>query len=214
MARRILIMTAVDAEADAVGSPKGAFVVAGGIGRTNAAASTMSALLSDGPFHWIVNIGVAGACKESGLSIGDVVVGSESVYMEEGLQTPDGFQSIDAMGFSLGKFEGNRVPADAWMVEQLNGIGTTGPIATVATCSGTDELTQQVVQRTGAIAEAMEGAAVLHVANQMNIPAIEVRVISNTTGNRDEQVWDLPFALQKLSNVTEQVLQSLWKSSE
>ena len=207
-------MTAVDAEEAAIGKPRGTFVVAGGIGRTNAAASTVSALLSDGPFHWIVNIGVAGACKESGLSIGDVVVGSESVYMEEGLQTPGGFQSIDAMGFSLGKFEGNRVPADSWMLEQLEGLGTIGAIATVATCSGTDELAQQVYERTGAIAEAMEGAAVLHVAKQMNTPAIEIRVISNTTGNRDEQEWDLQLALEKISEVTEQAIQSLWNTSE
>ena len=208
MARRILIITAVDAESKAVGRPSGTFVVTGGIGRTNAAASTMSALLSDGPFHWILNIGVAGACKDSGLSIGDVVVGSESVYMEEGLQT------IEQMGFSLGKFDGNRVPADAWMLEQCKHIGTTGPIATVATCSGTDEFANQVIERTGAVAEAMEGAAVMHVASLMNTPAIEIRVISNTTGNRDVQEWDLQLALQKVSEVTEQVIQALWETSE
>ena len=214
MARRILIITAVDAESKAVGHLSGTFVVTGGIGRTNAAASTMSALLSDGPFHWILNIGVAGACKDSGLSIGDVVVGSESVYMEEGLQTTDGFQTIEQMGFSLGKFDGNRVPADAWMLEQCKHIGTIGPIATVATCSGTDEFANQVTERTGAVAEAMEGAAVMHVANLMNTPAIEIRVISNTTGNRDEQEWNLQLALQKVSEVTEQVIQALWKTSE
>ncbi len=207
-------MTAVEAEAEAIGRPRGTFVVAGGIGRTNAAASTMSALLRNGPFHWIVNIGVAGACKESGLTIGDVVVGSESVYMEEGLQTPEGFQTIDMMGFSLGNFEGNRIPADALMLEQCKNLGTAGPIATVATCSGTDELAQQVSERTGAIAEAMEGASVLHVAKQMNTPAIEIRVISNITGNRNEQVWNLSLALQKMSEITEQIIQSLWNTSE
>ena len=36
MSRRILIVTAVQAEADAIGRPNGTFVVAGGIGKTNA----------------------------------------------------------------------------------------------------------------------------------------------------------------------------------
>ena len=34
MARRILIVTAVQAEADVIGRPTGAFVVAGGVGKT------------------------------------------------------------------------------------------------------------------------------------------------------------------------------------
>ena len=63
MARRILIVTAVQAEVDAIGRPSGTFVVAGGIGRTNAAAATTEAVLSDGPFTWIINAGVAGSLE-------------------------------------------------------------------------------------------------------------------------------------------------------
>ena len=42
MSRKILIVTAVQAEVDAIGKPCGTFVVAGGIGRTNAAAAVTS----------------------------------------------------------------------------------------------------------------------------------------------------------------------------
>ena len=76
MARRILIVTAVQAEADAIGKPKGAFVIAGGIGRTNAAAATTAAILSDGPFTWVISAGIAGALPNSGLSLGNTVVAS------------------------------------------------------------------------------------------------------------------------------------------
>jgi futalosine hydrolase len=104
MARRILIITAVQAEADVIGRPNGTFVVAGGIGRTNAAAATTAAILSDGPFSWVINAGVAGALPESSLSLGDIVVANKCVYAEEGLESPDGFQNMDQMGFSLGNF--------------------------------------------------------------------------------------------------------------
>ncbi|MBT4531024.1 MAG: futalosine hydrolase [Phycisphaerae bacterium] len=210
MARRILIVTAVQAEADAIGRPKGLFVVAGGIGKTNSAYATTSAILSDGPFTWIINAGVAGALPNSGLAIGDIVIANECVYAEEGLITPDGFQDIEQMGFSLGPFNGNRIQTDKWMCERLAHLGTVAPIATVATCSGTDEHAELVATRTGCACEAMEGAAVVHTALRIGAPAIEIRAISNTTGNREEQEWDLKVALHNLGTTVNNAITCLW----
>ncbi len=214
MSRRILIVTAVQAEAKAIGRPKGTFVIASGIGRTNAAATTTASILSDGPFQWVINIGVAGALPNSGLEIGDVVVATSCVYVEEGLQTPDGFQDMNQMGFSLGNFDGNNVPVDKWMLEQLGGLGRQGVIATVATCSGSDEQANIVASRTGAICEAMEGAAVVHAAQRLNAPSIEIRVISNSTGHRSMQDWNIELALGKLGEVTQQAINALWNPPE
>lgn len=210
MTRRILIVTAVQAEADAIGTLHGTVVVAGGIGRTNAAAAVTSAILSDGPFAWIINAGVAGALPNSNLALGDIVVANKCVYVEEGLQTPSGFQNIGEMGFSLGNFEGNEVPVDSWMLDQLTSIGTVGSIATVATCSGTDTQSELVQNRTGSICEAMEGAAVVHAANRVGSAAIEIRAISNTTGNRDSQEWNIELALQNLGKSVRAATTCLW----
>jgi futalosine hydrolase len=198
MARRILIVTAVQQEADAVGFSDAAYVVAGGIGKTNAAVATTTAIHDEGPFDFVINAGVAGSLPNSGLSMGDVVVASSCVYVEEGLITPDGFQDMNAMGFSLGDFSGNTVPVDATLLGRLGMIGVTGSIATVATCSGTDEQAALVADRTGCLCEAMEGAAVVHAARLAGLPAIEIRAISNTTGNRDAQNWDLELAFANL----------------
>lgn len=207
MARRILIVTAVQAEADAIGRPSGTLVVEGGIGRTNAAAATTSAILSDGPFMWVLNAGVAGALPQSNLLVGDIVVSNKCIYAEEGLMTQDGFQDMSRLGFSLGNFEGNEVPVDSWMLERLSLLGTVAPIATVATCSGTDDQAELVATRTGCVCEAMEGAAVVHAANRLNAPAIEIRAISNMTGNRNEQEWDLELALKNLGHaVTDSII--------
>ena len=210
MARRILIVTAVQDEADAIGRPSGTFVVAGGIGKTNAAAATTASILSDGPFTWVISAGVAGAFSGSNLSLGDIVVANRCVYAEEGLQTPDGFQNIAEMGFSLGNFEGNEVPVDNRMLERLSGIGTVAPIATVGTCSGTDAQAILVQERTRCVCEAMEGAAVVHAANRVGAPAIEIRAISNTTGNRDAQEWNLELALQNLGKAVKKTINDLW----
>ena len=212
MARRILIVTAVQAEAESIGRPSGTFVVAGGIGRTNAAAATTAAILSDGPFTWILNAGVAGSLPNSGLSIGDIVVANKCVYAEEGLMTQNGFQDMKQMGFPLGDFDGNDVPVDTWMLEQLSTIGTVAPIATVATCSGTDEQATLVVSRTNCVCEAMEGAAVVHAARRVGAPAIEIRSISNTTGNRNSQEWNLDLAISNLGKSVTEAITCLWDS--
>ncbi len=195
---RLLIVTSVRAEAEAIGSLDGARVVVAGIGRVNAAAATTEALLRDRPFDAVLNAGVAGALPGSALKIGDTVVASRCVYAEEGMITPAGFAGMSRMGFSLGDFEGNAVPVDERLLSMVSPHFRTGPIATVATCSGTDAAAAEIARRCGALAEAMEGAAVVHAARRLGVPAIELRTISNTTGDRDRQVWDLRRGLDSL----------------
>lgn len=198
--RSILAIVAVEAEARAL-EGSGWEVVVAGIGRTNAAAAATQAILERGPFAAVLSVGVAGSLPGSGLSIGDLVVASESVYFEEGIETPSGFLDSAGLGFPLGPFNGNRVPADPRLLGQLEGFGRVAPIATVATCSGIDRLAALVASRTGAAAEAMEGAAVMHAATRLGVPAAEVRSISNTTGDRPRQRWDLAAALGSLRSI-------------
>jgi futalosine hydrolase len=194
----LLVVTAVDEEARAIGPLDGAVIVVGGIGRTNAAAATTQGLLRREAFDAVLSAGVAGALPGSELEIGAVVAASACIYVEEGLATPGGFADVEAMGLALGDFAGNRVPVDDDLLEVLAGRFPVGPVATVATCSGTDEAAAEVVRRTGAVAEAMEGAAVVHAARRLGVPAIELRAISNRTGRRDRQGWNLDAALAAL----------------
>lgn len=119
--------------------------------------------------------------------------------------TREGFTSISEMGFPVATFaEGNSIPADPDARDRLAGLlpdAIVGSIATVATCSGTDGLAMQIADRTGAIAEAMEGAAVLHAAGLLGAPALEIRTISNRTGERERQGWDLEAAFTALDVV-------------
>ena len=203
---RVLIVTAVQVEADAIGPIENAQVIVSGIGRTNAAAATTEAIIKDGPFDYVFSVGLAGSLPEAGLEIGDIVVASACVYVEEGLHTPDGFQDMAGLGFSLGDFTGNAVPVDPNMLVVLNALYRAGLIATVATCSGTDEAAREVVRRTDAIAEAMEGAAVVHAAARLGISAGELRAISNTTGDRNNQRWDLSRGLSALGQAVHTAL--------
>lgn len=172
-----------------------------GIGKSNAAGAV--GRHADPRRHRaVVSVGVAGALPGSGLGLCQAVAATASTYADEGLTTPEGFMDCHAMGFPLGDFPGSAVPNDPAVHLALRQLaGATGVVATVSTCSGLDALAELVRARTGAVAEAMEGAAAGQVAHRLGIPFGELRVISNTTGDRSKQVWNLEGALLQLSAV-------------
>ena len=207
--KRTLVIVAVEAERAALGArclaaPEVRVVVAG-IGRTNAAAATAEALTearaTGAPFAAVISTGIAGALPGSNLALGTVVVADACIYAEEGIALPEGQGDMRVLGFPLGDFAGNRVPVDGALLVAFRALGPACEIATVATCSGTDAAALSVRTRTGAMAEAMEGAAVVHAARRVGVPAIEIRSISNTTGDRAMQRWDIAAAFAALQGV-------------
>ena len=84
-----------------------------------------------------------------------------------------------------------------------------GPVAMVATRWGNDEGAREVAQRAGAVAEAMEGAAVVHAAYRLGVGALELRSISNMTGNHQQHVWRLVEALAALSSAVREMVRML-----
>jgi futalosine hydrolase len=199
-------------------------LVRSGVGKVNAAGCIIACLAKDiDQTPMVINLGVCGSLGSGPAAppIGSVIVASSSLYADEGISTPGGYEDMAAAGFppwpgALARGESGRgcsgVVAEHGLVqatrEKLEAALSVkvliGPIATVSTCSGTDALAREVAARTGAIAEAMEGAAVAHALMRLRGSArdfLEVRVVSNTTGDRDKQVWDLPGALVTLSRV-------------
>ena len=200
---RLLVVAATDREA-APFREVGLATIATGVGRVNAAIATTLAIAGRPDPPVIIAVGIAGSLPGGASdTMGSLVIGTRSVYAEEGILTPEGFQTIEEMGFPMaGYVVGNGLKPEPALLERLSEMDPSairGSIATVATCSGTDEQAREIAARTGSIAEAMEGAAVLHAASAVGASAIEVRVISNTTGDRARQVWDLPQAFDRLA---------------
>ena len=176
-----------------------------GVGKSSAAASTARALTLN-RYTSVLSIGIAGALpSQTPIEIGQSILASRSCFSDEGIGTPSGFIPLSEIGFGPFKDNSMGIKHATEMLQLLAPLANhQGAIATVSWCSGDDRCAQGVVDRTGALAEAMEGAAVA-VAAQLVDPTIltcELRVISNTTGNRDKQVWDLGGALKKLSELS------------
>lgn len=176
----------------------GADLVVTGIGKSNAAGA-VARVLDPARHSGAISIGVCGTLAEPAAGLGEVIAASACAFADEGVQTPAAFSDCAAMGFPLGDFAGSAVPVTpAWLAEFTRAGAKPGVIATVSTCSGTDGLAREIARRAGAIAEAMEGAAVALVAHRLGLAAGEARAVSNTTGDRAMQRWDLPAALQGL----------------
>lgn len=178
-------------------------LVVTGVGKANAAAGVARAF--DPLKHArVINIGIAGALPRSRLNLLDAVAASLSMYADEGVQTPERFIDIAACGFAPNQGLGRPsigVAGDPALIRTAEALGArAGPVATVSTCSARNRLAVLVTERTGAIAEAMEGAAAAFTVLRLAAPPaafLELRVISNTTGNRAKQRWDLAGALAR-----------------
>lgn len=174
-------------------------LVVSGVGKSAAAAATAK-FLDTKRHEGVMSLGVAGSLPASGLGLGDVVIATRSVFADEGFETPDGFTDIASAGFPPGPEGGMGVECDSGLVAALEPLGACAVVATVSTCAGTDALAAEVRRRTGAAAEAMEGGAVGVTGQRVSggVRFSELRVISNSTGDRGSQVWDLEGALRRL----------------
>jgi|RhiMetdeSRZDD1v2_1073273.scaffolds.fasta_scaffold110541_3 futalosine hydrolase len=158
-----------------------------GVGPVEAAAATASALTAK-RVDAILHVGIAGARRDSGIAVGDIVAGREARY--EDLVTtrrlaPDVVSADQRLVAAACEHLGVRAVV----------IGTTARVA-------------------GGICpvEAMEGFAVLRAAELAGVPAVEVRAISNHVEDQrsdwrmDDAVAALADALPRLTAVVAAVV--------
>lgn len=172
-----------------------------GVGKASAAAATASALAT-GTWSAVLSLGIGGSLPgRRPLPLGAAVLATRSRFADEGVATPNGFIGLDRLGFSDPGADDHFAPDPTLLTHLRTHCDREGIIATVSTCSGTDARAAAVAERTGAVVEAMEGAAVGLAAARSGVRFAEVRVISNTTGDRDRQVWAMDRAKSRLAEL-------------
>jgi futalosine hydrolase len=214
--RRVLVVTAVEAELQAVlnglgdepvhdhgGVSRrvaGVTFVRGGVGVAAAAAATARCLtaagLSGRPFDAVVSAGIGGGFAGR-VPVGAVALADRSIAADLGADSPDGFCTLDELGFGT-----SAQPVSARLLARLRDAlpaAVAGPILTVSTVTGTAATARRLTARyPGAVAEAMEGFGVATAAAFEGVPFVEVRAISNLVGPRDRAAWRIDAALSAL----------------
>lgn len=229
---RLLLVTAVAAERDAVTAGLGAgtpgsvgpystvrvstgagevLALAGGIGPAAAAAATATALALGPVYDAVLSVGVGGGFAGSGPPVGGVAVASEIVAGDLGVLTPEGTSGLAALGVAGAEADEVLVPVVAVdvIVLRVRAAGlpvAAGPLLTMSTMTGTSARAAELAKRFDPVAEAMEGAGVAVAAGRFGRPVLELRGISNVVGARDRTSWEVPAALDALRRACAAVL--------
>lgn len=206
--KRILIMTAVEVEKEAVlrglRDDSRFDVQIAGVGPISAAISTTTHLTAaSSPYDLVISAGIAGGFVGQA-EIGSIVVASEIIAADLGAETPDGFSSLDELGFG----DSTRISIDEQLtkpiIDALHTAGLLvhlGPILTLSTVTGTSATAEVLTNRVaGATAEGMEGYGVASAGKQAGLPVLEIRSISNAVGPRDRAAWQISDALKALES--------------
>lgn len=203
---RILIVTAVEAEAAALrrGLPAdaahGVTVLVGGVGAARAGAAASRALALDPGLGAVISAGVGGAFPGRA-EPGALLLARRVVAADLGADGPDGYLSVDELGFGTATLEAGRVPG-------LDAV--VGGILTVTTATGTDERAAELIRRhPDAVGEAMEGFGVAAAAELADLPFAEVRAVSNLVGRRDRDAWRLDLAFAALTAAARPIAEGL-----
>lgn len=205
----VLYTYAAALEGDPVADELG-LVLRTGIGKTHSAASLASFLTQKAP-DLVLLFGLCGVYPGANapLSVGDLCVVAEDCLADEGVLSDRGFQSLQEMGLgTVGPFA-MHTKWSAKLATQLGGLPVVRS-ATVSTCSGTDAASQAVRDRTGATIENMEGAAAAIVCQQLDVPLVQLRCVSNTTGNRSDAEFDIHGTAAKLQDAVRSVARWGW----
>ena len=196
----LLVVCAVEAERVAVvAAGTKADVIVGGVGPAAAAAATSRAL-SGRTYDLVLCAGIGGGFAS--LGPGDVAVAASIVFADLGAETADGFVPLSDLGFGSEQYAVE--PKLAVELADRTG-GHLGSVLTPRTVygrpilTGTSATADALARRfPDAVAEGMEGAGVAAAASLHDVPAAELRAISNPVGPRDRGSWEISRALESL----------------
>ncbi|MBU9720087.1 MULTISPECIES: futalosine hydrolase [Bacillaceae] len=212
--KKILIMTAVSAEQNAV--MKGLqddsrFESAlAGVGPVEAAINTTKALMQTS-YDLVICAGIAGGF-EGKAPLESIVIADKIIAADLGAETSEKFLSIEELGFGFSQIEPatEYIPNIVQALESKEVHTTSGAILTLSTVTGTEQTATDLLSRIPtACAEAMEGFGVASAAKNFGIPCLEIRAISNAVGPRDRESWRIKEAfatLEKTFSALKEVL--------
>ena len=210
---QIIVFTAVEAEREAVltGLSHASFasiatfeVLLCGVGPVTAAVQSTRALTerigSGQKIDLIISAGIGGTfiCDdENTIDAAEIWLAERSVWADAGAESRHGFLTLDALGFGQNIYD-----PDAVILQTFQSAldCRMGDVLTVSTATGTSTTASKLKKRwPNATVEAMEGFGVAMAAQELGIPFLEVRSISNRVGPRRRDEWKFQEAFAGLS---------------
>ena len=166
------------------------FVLITGVGMV-ATAYILGRTLSTNQFDLAINAGIAGSF-DTEISLGQVVSVGEDCFSELGAEDDEHFLTIDSLGFG----ESRIVPVDFdRTVEHFKTVKA----ITVNKVHGNAGTIEKTISQWSPDIESMEGAAFFYSCNDVNLPSIQLRGISNYVEKRNREGWNIRLAVKNLN---------------
>ncbi len=162
-----------------------------GVGMT-ATAFSLGRFLNPSKYSLVLNLGIAGSFN-SEFSAGTVVQVCTDTFAELGAEDKERFIPIENLGFGASSYTA---------IAPAGPLSPPLPIAkgvTVNKVHGHQPSIDAVRARLAPDVESMEGAAVIYACNQLQVPCIQVRSISNQVEPRNRDNWAIGLAIEKLN---------------
>lgn len=168
-----------------------------GVGMT-ATAFALGRHLNPTKYDLVINLGIAGAFNKT-YALGDLLLVTEEIFSELGAEDGDQFIAIDELGFGH-----SRIKAIEPSLNLKSGLPIypslkTALGITVNTVHGQNQSIEKIKKRLAPDVESMEGAAVLYACNQLHMPFMQIRAISNYVEQRNKANWNIPLAIENLN---------------
>ncbi|HTM97387.1 MAG TPA: futalosine hydrolase [Pedobacter sp.] len=144
-------------------------------------------------YRLVLNVGIAGSFDKH-ITLGSLVNITKDSFSELGAEDGENFLNLDELGFGQSSFATD-FSSNIDLIEDLPIV--TG--ITVNTVHGCTNSIDRLLERLHVQTESMEGAAVFYACQQMNIPVLQVRSISNYVEQRNKDAWQIGFAIKNLN---------------
>jgi len=154
-----------------------------------ATAFALGQVLSD-KYSLVLNVGIAGSFDKS-ISLGEVVNITQDTFAELGAEDHDSFITLPELGFGENSF--SSITKTPLTLKEVRGI-------TVNKVHGNTQSIEKITQLYQPQTESMEGAAVFYGCQQIKIPVLQVRSISNYVEPRNRANWQINLAVSQLNH--------------
>ena len=160
-------------------------------------AFALGKCLTQPKYDLVVNLGIAG-CFDRNISLGELAEITQDTLAELGAEDDASFLTIGQLGFGEDTFYPSTKLADLYNLFNNFNLKTARAI-TVNTVHGNDTSIKKVIARLNPQLESMEGAAFFYACNQMNVPCIQIRAVSNYVEKRNRDNWNIGLAVKNLN---------------
>ncbi|WP_207421751.1 futalosine hydrolase [Desertivirga brevis] len=177
-------------------------VLVTGVGMV-ATAFSLGRKFSEGRYDFAINAGIAGSFNKN-IEIGETVVVKDDRFVELGAEDNESFLSIEELGFGISTYFSSFTNSFLESLKAVSGITVNKVHGRLSSIESTLNLFNPDV-------ESMEGAAFLFACREVDIPAVELRSISNYVEPRNRDSWQITLAITNLNDTLIRFVEHLSK---